>query len=105
MLRQLLEVDVSQRITAGMILRHPWLQSQLAMAPDIAKLRLDTAILISDKPDDDIDDATMDELMKFGMGKEEILRQVFLRSPSITKCLFICILDTDRILLKRFRRS
>ena len=59
MLRQLLTVDVAQRINAHALLRHPWLQSQLAAAPDMAKLRHDTAILISDRADDDLDDATL----------------------------------------------
>jgi serine/threonine protein kinase len=59
LLRQLLTVDVTQRINAQAVLRHPWLASQLAAAPDIPKLRKETAILISDKPDDDLDDATL----------------------------------------------
>jgi serine/threonine protein kinase len=59
LLRQLLTVDITQRINAQATMRHPWLASQLAASPDIPKLRRETAILISDKPDDDLDDATL----------------------------------------------
>lgn len=92
-LRQLLEVDVSQRVTAPMILRHPWLQSQLTTSPDMSKLRLDTAILISDKPDDDMDDITIDELIRFGINKDEIIRQVMTKTHSALTTLYYLLLD------------
>jgi serine/threonine protein kinase len=56
LLRQLLNVDAATRITAHLALRHPWLQVQLLNAPNIDKMRLETTILISDKPSDDLDD-------------------------------------------------
>jgi len=43
-------------------MRHSWLQVQLATSPDIAKMRLETPILISDKPSDDVDEKTLAEL-------------------------------------------
>ena len=60
LLRQLLNVDAATRITAHAALRHPWLQSQLVNAPNIDKMRLESTILISDKPSDDLDDQVND---------------------------------------------
>ena len=56
LLRQLLHIDPLQRMTAGAAMRHPWLAKQFAQAGDMNKLRLETTILISDRPTDDIDD-------------------------------------------------
>lgn len=56
LLKQLLNVDAGTRITAHATLRHSWLQVQLINAPNMDKIRLETAILISDKPADDLDD-------------------------------------------------
>ena len=56
LLRQLLNVDPVQRMTASAAMRHPWLAKQLASATDMNKIRLETTILISDRPADDVDD-------------------------------------------------
>ena len=56
LLRQLLNVDPVQRMTASAAMRHPWLAKQLASAADMNKIRLETTILISDRPADDVDD-------------------------------------------------
>ena len=92
-LRQLLEVEVAQRIIAPTILRHHWLQNQLAISPDMSKLRLETTILISDKPGDDIDDITIDELTRFGVSKDEIIRQVMTKTHSALTTLYYLLLD------------
>ena len=93
LLRQLLEVDVSQRVTAPMILRHPWLQSQFVISPDMTKLRLETTILISDKPDDDIDEVTIDELTRFGINKDEVVRQILTKTHSALTTLYYLLLN------------
>ena len=56
LLRQLLNIDPVQRMTASAAMRHPWLAKQLASAADMNKIRLETTILISDRPADDVDD-------------------------------------------------
>lgn len=94
MLRQLLTVDADQRITAHQALRHPWLQTCFATAPDIDKLRLETPILISDRPTDDIDDEVMDELEKFGLAKEDMNRLVLTKTHSSLATLYYLLLDT-----------
>ena len=65
LLRQLLNVDASTRITAHAALRHPWLQLQLINAPNIDKMILETTILISDKPSDDLDDQVRYHISSF----------------------------------------
>ncbi len=93
LLRQLLTVDAAQRITAYSALRHPWLQVQFATSPDIDRLRLETPILISDRPTDDIDDQVMDELDKFGFTKEDMVRIVLTKTHSSIATLYYLLLD------------
>jgi serine/threonine protein kinase len=95
LLRQLLTVDVSQRINASAAMRHSWLQVQLATAPDINKLRLETPILISDKPSDDVDEQTLDELDKFGLGKDEVIRLVLTKTHSSIATFYYLLLDIN----------
>ena len=95
LLRQFLTVDVSQRITAQAALRHSWLQVQLATSPDIAKLRLETPILVSDKPSDDIDEQTLSELDKFGLGKDDVVRMVLTKTHSSIATFYYLLLDIN----------
>ena len=95
LLRQFLTVDVSQRITAQTALRHSWLQAQLATSPDINKLRLETPILISDKPSDDIDEQTLSELDKFGLGKDDVVRMVLTKTHSSIATFYYLLLDIN----------
>jgi len=95
LLRQFLTVDVSQRITASAAMRHSWLQVPLATSPDINKLRLETPILISDKPSDDIDEATLAELDKFGLGKDEVIRLVLTKTHSSIASFYYLLLDVN----------
>lgn len=62
MLRNLLNVDPAERLTSHASLRHVWLQMQYSNASDLNKLRRETAILISDKPSDDIDEQVLQEM-------------------------------------------
>jgi len=101
LLRQLLNVDAATRITAHQALRHPWLQVQLLNAPNIDKMRLETTILISDKPSDDLDDQVLSELEKFGIAKDELIRLVLTKTHSSLSTLYYLLLDT----LIRRRRS
>jgi serine/threonine protein kinase len=105
LLRQLLAVDVTQRINAQALLRHPWLASQLATAPDIAKLRKETPILISDKADDDLDDATLDEIAKFGIGRDEMTRQVLTKTHSALSTLYYLLLDHLLEVRRQYRKG
>merc|ERR1711916_75009 len=93
LIRQLLSVDPSRRMTAAAALRHPWLQGPLSNAPDMSKLRLLTPILISDRAEDDLDDETLDQLSKFGLGKDEILRQVMNKTHSALATLYYLLLN------------
>lgn len=101
LLRQLLNVDAATRITAHHALRHPWLQVQLLNAPNIDKMRLETTILISEKPSDDLDDQVLSELEKFGIAKDELIRLVLTKTHSSLSTLYYLLLDT----LIRRRRS
>ena len=105
LLRQLLGTEISQRITSGPILRHPWLQQQMQVAPDVNRLRLETPILISDKPDDDLDDGVLDELIMFGVNKEEVVRQVVTKTHSAVATLYYLLLDTLVIARKNAVRA
>jgi serine/threonine protein kinase len=93
LIRQLLNIDASRRMTSAAAMRHPWLQVQVAQAPDMAKLRLTTPILISDRPDDDVDDETLDQLNKFGLSRDEILRQVMSKTHSALATLYYLLLN------------
>jgi serine/threonine protein kinase len=95
LLRQFLTVDVSQRINAQAALRHSWLQAQFATAPDINKLRLETPILISDKPSDDIDETTLAELDKFGLGKDDVVRLILTKTHSSIATFYYLLLDLN----------
>jgi serine/threonine protein kinase len=93
LLRQLLTVDVAQRITSHSAIRHPWLQMQLATSPDINKMRLETLILISDKPSDDIDEQTLAELEKFGITRDEVIRLILTKTHSSISTLYYLLLE------------
>lgn len=93
LLRQLLTVDVSQRINSHAALRHPWLQMQFATTPDVNKLRLETLILISDKPSDDIDEQTLAELEKFGIMRDEVIRLILTKTHSSISTLYYLLLE------------
>lgn len=93
LLRQLLTVDVTQRINSHAALRHPWLQMQFATTPDVNKLRLETLILISDKPSDDIDEQTMAELEKFGIMRDEVIRLILTKTHSSISTLYYLLLE------------
>lgn len=94
LLRQLLTVDAYTRITSSGILRHPWLHSQVATAPDMNKLLTDTAILISNHPIDDINDGIINELVEFGVGKDDVVRQVMSKTHSSLSTLYYLLLHT-----------
>jgi hypothetical protein len=94
LLKQLLNVDAATRITAHATLRHSWLQVQLINAPNMDKMRLETPILISDKPADDLDDEVIAELEKFGMQRDEVVRLVLTKTHSSLATLYYLLLDT-----------
>jgi serine/threonine protein kinase len=94
LLRQLLTVDAYTRITTTAILRHPWLHTHLATAPDMQKLQTETAILISQHPIDDINEGIIQELVDFGVGKDEVVRQVMSKTHSSLGTLYYLLLHT-----------
>lgn len=94
LIRQLLTVDAYTRITSGAILRHPWLHSQLASAPDMNKLQTDTAILISNHPIEDINDGIIHELTDFGVHKDDVVRHVMSKTHSSLSTLYYLLLHT-----------
>ncbi|RZJ75134.1 MAG: hypothetical protein EOO45_06550 [Flavobacterium sp.] len=94
LLRQLLTVDVDQRITAHNAMRHPWLQTQLINAPNMDKMRQEITILISDKPADDLDEQVLSELQVFGLSRDEVIRVVLTKTHSSVGTLYYLLLDT-----------
>jgi serine/threonine protein kinase len=102
LLRQLLTVEVDQRITAPSALRHAWLQSQLLASPNMDKLRRETTILISDKPADDLDEQVLSEMAAFGVSRDETIRLVLTKTHSSPATLYYLLLD---MLVNRRRSS
>jgi serine/threonine protein kinase len=93
LIRQLLCVDVTQRITAHTALQHPWLAKHQAETVDMNQLRFDTTILISNKAEDDIDDETIAEMALFGYQKEEIIRIISSKIHSSAATLYYLLLN------------
>lgn len=93
LLTNLLEVDPSKRITAYAAMRHPWLAMQFSTAPDMDRMRKDTAIYISDKPMDDIDEEVIQELQRFGLLREDIVRLVMTKMHASMTTLYYLLLD------------
>jgi len=104
LVKQLLNIDATTRISAHSALRHSWLQVQLINAPNMDKIRLETTILISDKPSDDLDDEVISELEKFGMSKEEVVRLVLTKTHCSLATLYYLLLDTLIIRRKATQR-
>lgn len=99
LLKSLLQVDITQRISSMSAIRHSWLHSQYTHAVDLNELRRNTPILISDQPSDDIDEAVVDELLKYGIPKDEIIRVIATKTHSAISTLYYLLLDN--ILTKR----
>ena len=93
LLRQLLDVDPEQRITANAAMRHSWLAKPLAAAADMNKLRLDTTVLVSDRPADDLDDEVIAEIDTYGFTKEETVRLVMTKTHSSITTLYYLLMD------------
>jgi serine/threonine protein kinase len=93
LLSSLLHIDVDRRINATTALRHPWLAPAHATAPDIARLRLQTRILVSDRASDDLDEETLLELNKFGLPRDDIVRLVMAKVHSSLTTVYYLLLD------------
>lgn len=102
LLRQLLNIEPTQRITAAATLRHPWLQSQFAQASDINKMRLESTILVSDRPTDDIDDQLLGQLEEFGLSEKEVVQLVMTKTHTSITTLYYLLLD---VLISERRRG
>mgnify|MGYP003385839925 FL=1 len=102
LLRQLLNIEPTQRITAAAALRHPWLQSQFAQAPDINKMRLESTILVSDRPTDDIDDQLLAQMEEFGLGEKEVTQLIMTKTHTSITTLYYLLLD---VLISERRRG
>ena len=94
LIRQLLTVDPLCRITSSNVLKHPWLHIQLANAPDMSKIQTETAILISERPADDLMDSVIRELAEFGIDKDDVTRQVLAKTHSSLATLYYLLLHT-----------
>ena len=92
-----------QRITALSALNHPWLSKQSMMSPDMNKLRYETTILISNRPEDDIDDQVINELETFGLTKSEMIRIIITKTHSSLATLYYLLLDN--IVKKRIQQG
>ena len=93
LLRQLLNVEPTNRITAAAALRHPWLQSQFTQAADVNKLRLESTILVSDRATDDIDDVLLKQLVEFGLTENEVVQLVMSKTHTSITRLYYLMLD------------
>lgn len=94
-LRQLLCVDASQRLTSQTAMRHTWLQSQIGITPDMSKLRREMPILISDRPADDIDDETLNSIQVYGISKDEVIRAVLTKVHSSITTLYYLLREIN----------
>jgi len=102
LLRQLLNVEPTNRITAAAALRHPWLQSQFTQAADVNKLRLESTILVSDRATDDIDDVLLKQLVEFGLTENEVVQLVMSKTHTSITTLYYLMLD---LLVSERRRN
>lgn len=102
LLRQLLNVEPTTRITAAAALRHPWLQSQFAQAADVNKLRLESTILVSDRATDDIDDVLLKQLVEFGLTENEVVQLVMSKTHTSITTLYYLMLE---LLVNERRRN
>ena len=93
LIKHLLTIDPLQRITAMTALQHPWLSRQSISSYDMNKLRYETTILISNKPEDDIDDQVMNELEAFGLSRSEMIRLIMTKTHSSISTLYYLLLD------------
>ena len=93
LISQLLCLDPKQRITARAALNHPWLAKYNSLSIDVNKLRFDSSILISNQPEDDIDEQTLKELELFGLDRNEIVRLVMTKTHSSTATLYHLLLN------------
>jgi serine/threonine protein kinase len=94
LIRQLLCVDATRRVTSRQALGHPWLQAELVAAPDMSKLRRSTTILISDNARDDLDEETLQEIERFGVERQEVVEQVLRKSHTAISTLYYLLLST-----------
>jgi 5'-AMP-activated protein kinase, catalytic alpha subunit len=92
-LRNLLNIDSTERLTSNATIKHVWLQMQYSSAADLNKIRRDTPILISDRPSDDIDEQVLQEMEKYGIPKDEIIRVVLTKTHTAIATLYYLLLD------------
>jgi serine/threonine protein kinase len=94
LLRQLLTADPDQRITSAQVLKHPWLSSQVPIQnQNVERLRQEMTILISEKPQNDVDEHVLTEMVQFGLSKEEILRLILSKTHASVATLYYLMLD------------
>ena len=108
LLRLLLCVDPTQRVTAHTALKHPWLAKHQSESVDMNILRYETTILISNAAEDDLDDDTIAEMALFGYQKDEIIRIISSKIHSSAATLYYLLLDRivrKRIPLGGFKRA
>ena len=92
LIRQLLTMDPTQRISAPATMKHPWLQTQHANIPDMAKLRLENPILISEKPSDDLDEEVLREMNEFGINRDELTKSILSKTHSAIVTMYYLLL-------------
>lgn len=108
LISQLLCLDPKQRITAKAAINHPWLAKYSYLSIDINKLRFDSSILISNQPEDDIVEQTLNELELFGLDRNELVRLVMTKTHSSAATLYHLLLNhiiNKRILLDGPKRA
>jgi len=93
LLTRLLDEDADKRITSHAALKHPWLQATMLAAPDMNRMRLETNILISDKATDDLDEETIQEMTRFGIPREDLIRLVMGKIHSSITTSYYLLLD------------
>jgi serine/threonine protein kinase len=93
LIRQLLTMDPYQRLSASAALKHPWLANQAINPADMAKLRQETPILISEKASDDIDEQVIVEMEEYGINREDLVKQILTKTHSAVATLYYLLLD------------
>ena len=108
LISRLLCVDPKQRISARTAINHPWLAKYNSASIDINRLRFDSSILISNRPEDDIDEQTLKELELFGLDRTELVRLIMTKTHSSTSTLYYLLLNhiiNKRALLGGLKRA
>jgi serine/threonine protein kinase len=93
LITKMLEMNSSKRITANGILYHSWLSTNMLFAEDINKIRMETSILVSDPPADDINDTALEQMKIFGIPRKDVVHLILTKKRTGITTLYYLLLD------------